>query len=143
MSIEDQKAKIRQVRYNASALISAAGPALAAALLFGGVDKWLAFFVAAAGSITGAVAARKAGSKTGQQRADGMFDSAPEVPDVPVREQAINAVATVVEDAAAKTADLAAVATAVAEKLGIPAMNTAKSIAERVDDAIRQQVTHR
>lgn len=137
MSIEDQRAKIRQVRYNGAAVIAAAGPALAAALLYGGVDKWVAFLVAAATSLAGAAGSRVAGRKTGEQRTDGMFD---QDPSVPVAQQAINAITTVVQDAAAKTADLNAVASAAAEQLGIPAV--AKSIAEKVDDAI-QHAAHR
>ncbi len=70
---EDQKAKVRQYRYTAAAVVGTAGPALAIALAQGGVSKWIAVAVAAASVITGAGGSAVAAAKTKTQRDDGLF----------------------------------------------------------------------
>lgn len=96
MTIEDQKAKIRQYRYLAASILTLAGPAIAAALLEGGVSKWIAAAVAIGGVLSGAGALGQAASRTKSQRADGMFDPAP-APPTPL-EQVITGVAATVQN---------------------------------------------
>ncbi|BDY33144.1 hypothetical protein [Mycolicibacterium mageritense] len=128
---EDQRAKVRQARYTAAAVIAAAGPALAIALSEGGVSKWIAFAVAVGGALTGAAGSAVAASKTRAQRADGMFEPAPEVVVPSPADQVIQALPTVVEQAAQAAAELDRV-----KQAAIDALGTAPGVGPLVKQAI-------
>lgn len=78
MNLEAQKAKAREFRYSAGLVINIAGPAIGAALLEGGVSKWIAAAFAVAGVLGGSHQLGKAAKTVKGQRADGMFDPTPE-----------------------------------------------------------------
>jgi len=73
---EEQKAKAREWRYKVALLGNTCGPLLGAALLAGGVDKWLALVVAAIGILGGSAGNAVAAGKTKQQINDGTFAEA-------------------------------------------------------------------
>lgn len=119
MISEAQKAKIRQHRYTAAAALTVLGPALAAALAEGGVSKWLAVLVAAAGLLSGAGAAATAAAKTRAQRDAGLFDET-EQPEPPsTLDQVVNGLNEIAQTAAAAVAAKDTVSQAAAQVLGI------------------------
>lgn len=134
----DPKAKIRQYRYTAAAVITAGGPALALALAQGGVSKWIAFAVAIGGVLTGTLENANAARKVSEQRKDGTFDAAPEPLPSPV-DQIINSVPVVIGTATAALDDLGRVREAT-EQLGGLAKglpNIAGSLTEMLIDLAR------
>lgn len=129
----EQQAKVRQYRYAAAAVVAAAGPALAVALAQGGVSKWIAVAVAAAGVISGTAGSAVAASKTKTQRADGMFaDPEPvEAPDVlDVVTNGLTQLSQEKDDALAKYDQATAVA---GQVLGL----IVPDIATKVEQAVR------
>ncbi|ORA23389.1 hypothetical protein [Mycobacterium aquaticum] len=146
---DDQKAKIRQYRYTAAAVITVVGTPLAVALVEGGVSKWVAVAVAAASMLTGAAGSAAAASKTRSQRADGVFDEpAPEPEPVSPADQIINALPAVIGNVAHATSEFDRVKQAASDALGaaVPvlgplvqqAINITGSAADR-DELLRQQ----
>lgn len=116
MSFEEQKAVIRRNRYTASAVIAAAGPALAIALRDGGASNWMAFLALSVTTLVGAGGAAVAARKTNGQISDGTF--APPPPPPPIEEQAIAAVQAVVQNAADAQAVVGRVTDGITDALG-------------------------
>jgi hypothetical protein len=132
---EAAKAKIRETRYTAAAVITVAGPLLAAALAEGGVSKWVAVVIAVAGVLTGGAGTAVAAAKTRAQRKDGVFDPAPEPPspldlvveNLPVVAQAVAQAQAVVEST---QADLDRVRQVAVDALGplAPVVDTVRNV---------------
>lgn len=137
----DELAKIRQLRYTAAAVITVAGPALAAALAEGGASKWIAVAVAVGGLLTGTAGSAYAAHNTRAQRADGTFDA----PASPVDQvlgglSAITgAQATAAEVAAQAADDLAKVTTAITGAIGgVPVIGPALGV--QAGDLVQQVI---
>lgn len=116
MISETQKAAIRQKRYAAAGAITVLAPLLSAALLEGGVSKWVAVAVAVLGLATGASGLGVAAAKTRTQREAGVFDE-PE-PKSPV-EQVLSGLNEIVDSAANAVAARDTITQAAATVLGI------------------------
>ncbi len=103
---EEQRAQIRKVRYTAGSVVTLLGPALGAALLQGGADKWVALIVAILGIVGGSATNAMAATKVGKQINDGQFSPPPPVDPVQMVTDVMNQIAN---EAAAKVNNLNAV----------------------------------
>ncbi len=141
MSFEEQQAKIRRIRYTAGSVVTLLGPALATALLYGGVDKWLALALAVSSLVGGSATNALAANKTGQQINDGHF-APPPAP--PAEETAIGALKEILQHAADAQATVSRVTDGITDALGVivaPNIPAAVGAAEDVVGDFLHRVT--
>lgn len=129
----EQEAKVRQRNYLIAAIATAAGPALGAALVQGGVAAWLAFVVAVLGPLTGSGGLVFAAHKTSQQRKDGTFTPAPEPAAVlsPL-EQVQSGLPALVQNVAQATGELDQAKNLVVDVLGVATQEGARLVSESI-----------
>lgn len=132
---EVEKAKIRSSRYAAGSLINVLGPALAGALLYGGVDKWIALAIAVLSLFTGSTVGAVAATKTKQQIGDGHFDQPAEVDPVQAAKDAFKQVA---DRASSSKVDLDAVTQAAASVLPGLIVAGADGVEKAISEATRR-----
>lgn len=127
---EAEKAKVRKTRYAVGSAITLLGPALAAALLYGGVDKWAALAIAALSLLTGSATNLQAAQKTKQQINDGKFDQSDPV------QVANDALKQIADKAALSAGDLTAVTQAAASVLPGLIIGGASAVEKAIADAV-------
>lgn len=131
MSLDEEKARIRQIGYRVAAVASVAGPLLAVALTEGGVSNWVALAVATISALFAGTGAAVAARQTRRQINEGRFADPASTDPVEVVVSGLQAITAAAQAAeAAKATVTQAAADTLAQWGGSAASTVEQAIAE-------------